>query len=103
MEVREWYIRHDKNIVNKIDKSLAIKEQAIKAHWLRNKYRMQARKLMRDRELAEYLDTNHCNLPFEYYEKKYLKQGYNGNLLYKKILEASNRTNKKVNKELGIA
>ncbi|AKA69823.1 phage protein [Clostridium scatologenes] len=58
---------------------------------------------MKDRELAEYLDTNHSNLPFEYYEKKYLKQGYNGNLLYKKILEASNRTNKKVNKELGIA
>jgi hypothetical protein len=101
--VREWYIRHDKNIVNKIDKSLAIKEQAIKAHLLRNKYRMQARKLMKDRELAEYLDANHSNLPFEYYEEKYSKRGYTGNLLYRKILEASNRTNKKVNRELGIA
>ncbi|MCW6076928.1 hypothetical protein LAV44_16675 [Clostridium sporogenes] len=57
---------------------------------------------MRDRELAAYLDINNSNLPFEYYENKYLKQGYTGNLLYRKILEASNRTNKEVNKKLGI-
>ncbi|MGO5075912.1 hypothetical protein ACTQ4K_18630 [Clostridium sporogenes] len=63
---------------------------------------MQARKLMRDRELAAYLDINNSNLSFEYYENKYLKQGYTGNLLYRKILEASNRTNKEVNKQLGI-
>ena len=63
---------------------------------------MQARKLMTDRELAAYLDINNSNLPFEYYENKYLKQGYTGNLLYRKILEASNRTNKEVNKQLGI-
>lgn len=102
MKVREWYIYHDKNIVNKIDKSLAIKEQAIRAHFLRNKYRMQARKLMKDRQLAEYLEVNNCNLPFEYYENKYSKQGYTGNLLYEKILEASNRTNKEVNRQLGL-
>lgn len=45
---------------------------------------MQARKLMKDRELAAYLNINNSNLPFEYYENKYLKQGYTGNLLYKK-------------------
>jgi len=100
--VRKWYIYHDKNIINKIDKSLEIKEQAIKAHLLRNKYRMQARKLMKDRKLAEYLNVNNSNLPFEYYENKYSRQGYTGNLLYEKILEASNRTNKDVNKQLGI-
>ncbi len=55
---------------------------------------------MRDRELAAYLDINNSNLPFEYYENKYLKQGYTGNLLYRKILEASNRTNKEVNKKI---
>lgn len=102
MEVRKWYVYHDKNIVNKIDKSLSIKEQAIQAHFLRNKYRMQARKLMKDRELAEYLDVNNSNLPFEYYESKYLKQGYDGKFLYEKILDASTRSNKTVNKNLGI-
>ncbi len=49
---------------------------------------MQARKLMKDRELAAYLNINNSNLPFEYYENKYLKQGYTGNLLYRKILES---------------
>lgn len=58
---------------------------------------------MRDRELAEYLDTNNSNLPFEYYEKKYLKQGYNGRVLYEKILDSSTRSNRLVNEQLGIA
>ncbi|MBE6068474.1 MAG: hypothetical protein E7211_12400 [Clostridium lundense] len=64
---------------------------------------MQARKLMKDRKLAEYLDVNNSNLPFEYYENKYFKQGYAGNLLYEKILDASTRSNKTVNKKLGIS
>lgn len=103
LEVRKWYIHHDKNIVNKIDKSLSIKEQAKQAHSLRNKYRMQARKLMKDRELAEYLDVNNSNLPFDYYEKKYLKQGYNGVFLYEKILDSSTKSNRIVNERLGLA
>lgn len=102
LKVREWYIRHDNNIIHKIDKSLSIRDQAIKAHSLRNKYRTQARKLMEDRDLAEYLNINNSNLPFEYYENKYIKQGYTDNLLYEKILESSTKTNKKVNKQLGL-
>lgn len=103
VEARIWYNYHDKNIINKIDKSLSIKDQAIQAHFLRNKYRTQARKLMSDRNLAKHLDNNNYNLPFEYYENKYLKQGYSNNSLYEKILDASTRSNKMVNKKLGIA
>lgn len=102
LEVRIWYNSKDKNIVKKIDSSLPIKEQAFQAHKLRNQYRMQARKLMKDRQLADYLDSNHSNLPFEYYEKKYSKKGFADKILYKKILEASTRTNKAVNRQLGI-
>lgn len=102
LEVRIWYNSKDKNIVNKIDKSLPIKEQAVKAHKLRNKYRMQARQLMKDRILANYLDLNHSNKPFEYYEKKYSQKGLSDKSLYKRILEASTRTNKDVNMKLGI-
>ncbi|KGM97851.1 hypothetical protein Z968_02320 [Clostridium novyi A str. 4552] len=74
----------------------------MQAHFLRNKYRTEARKLMKDRKLAKYLNINNCNLDFEYYENKYIKQGYSDNSLYEKILEASTRTNKLVNKSLGI-
>ncbi|WP_346869660.1 MULTISPECIES: hypothetical protein [unclassified Clostridium] len=103
LEVRIWYNKRDKNIINEIDKSLSIKEQAKQAHFLRNKYRAQARKLMADRMLAEKLSINNSNLPFEYYENKYLNQGYNDNELYEKIIAASTRTNKMVNVALGIA
>lgn len=103
LEVRIWYNKRDKNIINEIDKSLSIKEQAKQAHFLRNKYRAQARKLMADRMLAEKLSINNTNLPFEYYENKYLNQGYNDNELYEKIIAASTRTNKMVNVALGIA
>lgn len=102
LEVRIWYNKRDKNIINEIDKSLSIKEQAKQAHFLRNKYRAQARKLMADRMLAEKLSINNTNLPFEYYENKYLNQGYNDNELYEKIIAASTRTNKMVNVALGI-
>ncbi len=103
LEVRIWYNKRDKNIINEIDKSLSIKEQAKQAHFLRNKYRAQARKLMADRMLAEKLSINNSNLPFEYYENKYLNQGYNDNELYEKIIAESTRTNKMVNVALGIA
>jgi len=53
--------------------------------------------------LAEKLSINNTNLPFEYYENKYLNQGYNDNELYEKIIAASTRTNKMVNVALGIA
>ncbi|WP_346887886.1 hypothetical protein [Clostridium sp. UBA1056] len=101
-EVRLWYNKHDENIINEIDKSLSIKEQAMQAHSLRNKYRDQARKLMADRKLAEELNTNNSNLPFEYYENKYLNEGYNDNELYKKIIIMSTKTNRIVNQSLGI-
>lgn len=57
---------------------------------------------MRDRELAEYLDNNNSNLPFDYYENKYLKQGYKGILLYEKILDSSTKSNRIVNERLGL-
>lgn len=74
----------------------------MQAHSLRNKYREQARQLMKDRKLAKQLEVNNANLPFEYYINKYLNQGYTGDYLYDKILESSTRSNSLVNKELGI-
>ncbi|GAA0124811.1 hypothetical protein [Clostridium senegalense] len=101
--MRIWYNSKDRNIINKIDKSLSIKKQAQQAHFLRNKYRMQARKLMKDKELANHLNYNNTNKPFEYYESKYMKKGYDGDTLYQKIIDASTRSNKQVNKQLGLS
>ncbi len=103
MEVRLWYNNQDKNIINEIDKSLSIKEQARQAHNLRNKYRTQARKLMKDRALAKHLNSNNSNLPFEYYESKYLNQGYRDKSLYEQIIAASTKSNERVNQALGLA
>ncbi len=58
---------------------------------------------MKDRNLAKHLNANNSNLPFEYYENKYLNEGYNGNGLYEKIIDASTRSNQIVNKALGMA
>lgn len=102
LEVRLWYNKRNKNIINEIDKSLSIKEQAMQAHALRNKYRAQARNLMADRRLAEELNINNSNLSFEHYENKYLNRGYNETELYEKIIIAATRTNRIVNKSLGM-
>ena len=72
-EAREWYIAHDKNIPNLIDKSKDIEAQAREAHDLRNKYRTEARMMMKDREEA-----------------------------YKDIIRSSQTSNRKVNEKLGI-
>lgn len=101
-EVREWYIAHDKNIISLVDKTKSLKEQAIQAYSLRNKYRTEARLMMKNRELALELDMNKPNLPIEYYIDKYAKKGYDGDVLYEKILESSTRSNKAVNKRLGL-
>lgn len=100
--MRIWYLKQDKNIINEIDRSLSLKDQAKQAHFLRNKYRMQARKMMKDRKLAKHLNENNINMPFEYYETKYMKKGYNGKELYKKIIQSSTRANKEVNRVLGL-
>lgn len=57
---------------------------------------------MADRKLAEELDNTNSNRPFEYYENKYSKEGYDNKELYAKIIVMSTRTNSMVNKSLGI-
>lgn len=102
-EVREWYISHDKNIVNKLDKTKSIKEQAIQAHSLRNKYRTEARLMMSDRAGAENLNETRPNQTLEeLLAHKKNKYGLSEMEAYKDIIRSSQTTNKKVNKSLGL-
>ena len=102
-ETRLWYKSHDKNIPMVIDKTKAIKEQAIQACELRNAYRTQARELMKDQKERKYLDEKYPNPTFEQLvEYKKLKYGLNDEEAYYDIVRSSTTTNKKFDKKAGI-
>lgn len=103
VEVRKWYLSQDKRIPEQIDKSLPIEEQARQACNLRNKYRTQARDLMKNQEKRKQLDISDPNMSFEELIDKKMKQK---NLTREKaiedILKTSTKTRKSVNTALGL-
>lgn len=102
-EVREWYNAHDKEIVNLIDKSAPLKEQAIQAHSLRNQYRSEARLMMQDRALAEQLDREQPHKPFDVLlQDKMERKGLSIDEAYQDIIDTAGKTNKQVNRKLGL-
>ena len=103
LEVRRWYKAHDENILNIIDTTKSIKEQAMQAHALRNKYRSEARLMMSDREKAEELNANRPNKSFEeLVEYKMSKKNLSLEEAYKDIIETAGKTNKEVNKKFNL-
>ena len=56
-DARLWYVAHDKNIPDLIDRTKPIEDQARQACDLRNQYRYQARELMADQEKRKKLDV----------------------------------------------
>ena len=102
-EVRDWYISHDKNIINIIDKTKNIKEQAIESHSLRNKYRTEARLMMKNREMAEKLNNTRPNINFKDLVKSKIERK---NLTEKEahldIINTAGKTNKEVNKKFNL-
>ncbi|MBU5440301.1 minor capsid protein [Tissierella sp. MSJ-40] len=102
-EVREWYIAHDKNIPNLIDKSKDIEEQAREAHSLRNKYRTEARNMMKDQKTRDKLDKESPNKSFdELIDYKMGKKNITREEAIQDIIKTATKTNKKVNKSLGL-
>lgn len=101
-DVRKWYVAHDRNIGELIDKSQTLENQAKQAHSLRNKYKFQARELMENQEKRMLLDKSRPLHDFEYYYKKYSKNYSSDEEIYKAIIESSTRPNAKVNKQLGV-
>lgn len=100
---RKWYNAHDKNIPNLIDTTKSTEEQAKQAHGLRNTYRTQARDLMKDQEKRKQLDIDHPNKSFE----KFIQDKINRKHLTKEqaiedTLKTATKTNKQVNKSLGL-
>jgi hypothetical protein len=98
-EVRLWYNAQLKTI----DTSGPLTEvTAARVNAARNAIKQQARDMMADRAAAEQLAKDRPLEPLQYYIDKYSKQGYQGEALWKKIIESATRPNAAVNKRFGI-
>lgn len=103
LNVRLWYKEKDANIINLLDKNLPLEEQAKKACELRNTYRTQARDLMKDQEKRKQLDAESPNKDFETLLKdKMERKGLSKEEALKDIINTSGKTNKTVDKSLGL-
>ncbi len=100
VKTRRWYIKQEKKIKKKVDRSLSVKGQAKQAFKLRNKYRTKARVLMKDRQLAKKLNKEEKNMTWRQIINKYKAKGYKGDDVYKKILKASSTSRTKLTKKL---
>ena len=102
VDTRKWYLEQEAKIPNLIDHSLPLEQQAKQAFDLRNQYRMQARELMSDRQLAESLNVTDPNLTWEQIIQKQIDKGLSGDDIYKAIIESSQRSRTSVNQLLGL-
>ena len=102
VDARKWYLEQEAKIPDLIDDSLPLEQQARQAFELRNQYRMQARELMSDRQLAESLYATDPNLTWEQIIQKQIDKGLSGDDIYKAIIESSQRSRTSVNQSLGL-
>lgn len=103
VDVRKWYIAHDKKIPDMIDKTKPIEEQARQACELRNKFRTQARDLMADQQARRELDKTDPNKTFEeLVDSKMKRKNMTYNEAVEDILTTASKTRKSVNKKLGL-
>lgn len=100
---RQWYVLHDKQIPDMVDKSKPIEEQARQAHALRNQFRTNARDLMLNQDERKWLDKSHPNLTFdEQISKKMSDKGMSREEAIQDILKTASKSNKKVNEKFKL-
>ena len=102
-ETRLWYKTHDEKIPGMIDRTLPVEEQAKQACRLRNENRTNARDLMRDQVTRRKLDEEQPNKTFEeLIDSKMERKGMTYEQAVEDIIKTSRKTNKQVNKSLGL-
>lgn len=102
-EVRKQYLEEVSKIKDKIDSSLPIEEQAKQAFEARNAARDKARQQMKDKEALKKLEKEHPNKTFEeLVEDKMKRKGMTREEAIQDVYDTSTKTNKNVNKELGM-
>ncbi len=103
VEVRKWYLAHDKTIPDSIDRSLPLEQQARQACELRNQFRTQARNLMADQDARRQLDITDPNKSFEeLLANKMDRKNLTREQAVEDILNTATKTRKSVNKSLGL-
>ncbi len=102
VEARSWYLEQERIIPSQLDRSLPLEGQARQAHALRNDARTTARDLMSDRELAEQLSRDNPNLTWDQLVEKTSAKGFEGDDIFREIIESSQRSRQSVNKKLGL-
>lgn len=102
-ETRIWYDAHDKRIPDLIDTTRSTEEQARQAHELRNRYRSQARELMKNQTFRKDLDTRFPNETFdETIARKMRDKKLTREQALTDIIKTAATPNKEVNKKYGL-
>ncbi len=96
---RNWYVRNVRSIGQKLPKHLPLKQRAIKAFKMRTNIRVEARRLMKDRTLANSLPKMKTLDELIKYKKA---KGLVGDDIWKDIIRSSQTANESVNKFFGI-
>lgn len=112
-EIRKWYLEQVARIpeMNEqwLKQGLSAKQRAKKAWQIRHDARLEAREMMTDaeevedlkqRDIAEY--GNEEGPTFEFLVQEWREAGLTGNAVYIAIIEGARRTNRNVNKKLGL-
>lgn len=103
VEVRKWYLAHDKTIPDLIDKTLPLEQQARQACKLRNEFRTQARDLMINQNERKQLDITDPNRSFEeLLSDKMQRKNLTREQAIEDIISTATKTRKSVNKSLGL-
>lgn len=101
--VRQWYVNNCNEIINKIDKTASVEQQAKEAFLLRNEYKVQARRLMSDRKAAKKLMDERPLKSFdELLKDKMKRKGLTREEAAVDILKTATKTNKDVNNSFGL-
>jgi hypothetical protein len=102
LSTRVWYHKELAKIRSRLDKTLPLEEQAKQASNLRNEIRNVARDLMSDRMTAEALITNLPNRSWDDIVASYTAKGFSGDALWNEIINASMRSNAKIDTLFGL-
>ncbi len=99
---RQWYHSQLERIPSQIDRSLPLRVQSRRAFELRNQARAEARLLMRNRQLATDLDFTDPLPTWQQMLKRAASKGFEGEDIYRYILESSQRSRASFDAGLGL-
>jgi len=98
---RAFYLSEEARIPSLLDRSLPLEGQARQAFEMRNGLRTQARDLMADRQMADFLNRTEPNMTWNQVVDKYSGK-YSGDELWYKIIGSSQKSRASVNQQLGF-